>query len=121
MKVDFFADTNFLIYVHEGNKITEPFLQFDFAISFVSEVELLGFKGITTTEEAKLKSLINDCFVIEWNAKIKEQTIEFRKKYAVRLPDAIITASTLVYGVPLVTADKAFSKIEELDLILFEV
>jgi hypothetical protein len=38
MKVDFFADTNFLIYVHEGNKITEPFLPFNFAISFVSEV-----------------------------------------------------------------------------------
>ncbi|GAB2497745.1 type II toxin-antitoxin system VapC family toxin [Algoriphagus taiwanensis] len=121
MKVDFFADTNFLIYVHEGKKITEPFLQFDFAISFVTEVELLGFKGITTSEEVKLKSLINDCFVIEWNSKIKEQTIELRKRYSVRLPDAIIAASSLVFGIPIVTADKAFSKLEELDLILIDV
>lgn len=121
MKVDFFADTNFLIYVHEGNKITEPFLQFDFAISFVTEVELLGFKGISNEEEFKLKSLINDCFVTEWNSKIKEQTIELRKRYTVRLPDAIIAASSLVLGVPLVTADKAFSKLEELDLILLDV
>lgn len=40
MKIDFFADTNFLIYVHEGNQITEPFLKYDYAISFVTEVEL---------------------------------------------------------------------------------
>jgi len=46
MKIDFlFADTNFLIYVHEGEKLTEPFLAFDFGISFISEVELLGYKG----------------------------------------------------------------------------
>lgn len=29
MKIDFIADTNFLIYVHEGNKISEPFLDYD--------------------------------------------------------------------------------------------
>jgi len=46
MKIDFIADTNFLIYVHEGNKIIEPFLDYNFGISFISEVELLGFKGI---------------------------------------------------------------------------
>ena len=72
MKADFFADTNFLIYLHEGNKIVEPFLPFNFAISFVSEVELLGFKGITKKDEEKLKSLIQDCLLIEWNPEIKE-------------------------------------------------
>ena len=120
MKIDFFADTNFLIYVHEGNKITEPFLKYDFVISFVTEVELLGFQGITKREEIKLKSIINDCFLIEWNSKIKEQTILLRKKYTLRLPDAIIAASSLVFGVLLVTA-RGFSKVKELDLILLEI
>lgn len=100
MKADFFADTNFLIYIHEGNKTVEPFLQFNFAISFVSEVELLGFKGITTSEEAKLKSLINDCFVIEWNSKIKEQTIQLQKNHIIRITDAIIADSALTLGIP---------------------
>lgn len=54
MKIDFIADTNFLIYVHEGNKITEPFLVYNFGISFISEVELLGFNGITKLQETKL-------------------------------------------------------------------
>lgn len=33
MKIDFLADTNFLIYIHEGQKITEPFLDYNFGIS----------------------------------------------------------------------------------------
>ncbi|MEX2588620.1 MAG: hypothetical protein WD334_00355, partial [Chitinophagales bacterium] len=72
MKIDFIADTNFLIYIHEGKKLIEPFLEYNFGISFISEVELLGFNRIKKSEETKLKLLINDCFVIEWNDKIKE-------------------------------------------------
>jgi predicted nucleic acid-binding protein len=121
MKIDFIADTNFLIYVHEGNQIIEPFLQYNFGISFVSEIELLGFNGITDAEERKLKRLLKDCFEIEWNSKIKEETIEMRRKYKIKLPDAIIASTCLVYGIPLVTADKFFSKINELDLVLIEI
>lgn len=51
MKIDFIADTNFLIYLHEGNPIIKPFLEYNFGISFISEVELLGFKGIQADEE----------------------------------------------------------------------
>lgn len=121
MKIDFIADTNFLIYLHEGNKIIEPFLEYNFGVSFISEIELLGFQGISKSEETKLKLLLNDCFQIEWNAKLKEQTIQLKRKYHIKLPDAIIAATGLVYDMPLVTADKGFSKIIELDLILIEV
>jgi len=121
MKIDFIADTNFLVYVHEGNQIVADFLDFNFGISFISEIELLGFKGLNKTKENKLKLLINDCFYIDWNSKIKEKTIELRKKNTIKLPDAIIASTSLVYGIPLVTADKGFSKIEELDLILIKV
>jgi predicted nucleic acid-binding protein len=100
MKIDFIADTNFLIYVHEGNENVLPFLNYNFGLSFISEVELLGFKGITKTEEAKLKSLINDGFVLDWNPKIKNQTIELKKKHSIKLPDAIIASTAIIYNVP---------------------
>jgi predicted nucleic acid-binding protein len=120
MKIDFIADTNFLIYLHEGNENIIPFLNYNYGISFISEVELLGLKGISKLEDTKLRQLINDSFNIECNTKIKEQTIELRKKYSIKIPDAIIASTSLIYGIPLVTADKGFSKIEELDLILIE-
>jgi len=121
MKIDFIADTNFLIYLHEGNKIIEPFLEYDFGVSFISEIELLGFHGLSKSEETKLTSLLSDCFLIEWNSKIKEQTIQLKRKYSIKLPDAIIAATGLVYNIPLVTADKGFSKITELDLVLIDL
>jgi hypothetical protein len=109
MKIDFIADTNFLIYLHEGNKIVEPFIEYDFGVSFISEIELLGYQGLTKSEESKLKLLLNDCFQIEWNSRIKEQTILLNRKYNFKLPDAIIAATCIIYDLPLVTADKGFS------------
>lgn len=107
--------------MHEGNSNVTPFLNYNFGISFISEVELLGFKGISEFEEARLKDLLSDCFNIEWNLQIKEQTIALRKKYSIKLPDAIIASTSLVYKIPLVTADRGYSKISELDLILIEL
>lgn len=121
MKIDFIADTNFLVYIHEGNEIVQSFLDYNFGISFISEIELLGFKGISENEENKLKLLISDCFYIDWNSKLKDKNIELRKKYNIKLPDAIIASTSIIYGLPLVSADIGFSKIEELDLILIEI
>lgn len=121
MRIDFIADTNFLVYIHEGNDVVSSFLGYNFGISFISEVELLGFKGISKADETKLKQLISDCFGIEWNSRIRDQAIELKKKYNLKLPDTIIASTSLVYGLPLVTADKGFSKVKELDLILIDV
>ena len=121
MKIDFIADTNFLIYIHEGNEIVESFLDYNFGISFITEIELLGFKGISQEEEIKLKQLLNDCFYFDWNVNLKDKTIDLRKKYTVKLADAIIASTSIITGIPLVTADKGLSKVEELDLILLEI
>lgn len=79
MKVDFLADTNFLIYLHEGNEIVKPFIDLDFGVSFISEVELLGFHGLSKSDEQKLKNLIHDCFLFDWSLDIKNKTIELKK------------------------------------------
>lgn len=50
MKIDFLADTNFLIYLHEGKPFIEPFLNYNFGVSFISEIELLGHKNISKQE-----------------------------------------------------------------------
>ena len=100
MKIDFIADTNLLVYIHEGNEIIAPFLNYDFGISFISEVELLGYNKITKAEDSKLRQLLSDCFCIEWNSKIKEQTIQLKRKYSIKLPDAIIASTSIVGSIP---------------------
>lgn len=88
---------------------------------YISEIEFLSHNGITKSEEAKLKKLINDCFQIDWNLKLKEQTILLKRNYSIKLPEAIIASTCVIFDIPLVTADKGFSKIKELDLVLIEV
>lgn len=80
MKIDFIADTNFLIYLHEGNEIISPFLEYNIGVSFISEIELLGFKKLRNEEETALRKLLEDCFVFGWNRNFKETAIELRKK-----------------------------------------
>lgn len=120
MKIDFLADTNFLINLHEGRDFIEPFLDYVFGISFISEIELLGFKNISETEESALKELLKDGFVFSFNDEIKLQTIKLKQKYSIKLPDAIIASTAIVFQIPLITSDKGFKHIKELDLILLK-
>ena len=116
--IDFLADTNALIYLLNGNSCMRPFLQNKLAFSVISEMELLSFSGITSDVESNIKSLLFDCKEITITNEIKEKTIEIRKKYKTKLPDAIVAASAIANNLPLITADKGFNQIEELNLKL---
>ena len=120
MKIDFLADTNFLIYLHEGKSFIEPFLNYNFGVSFISEIELLGHKNISKQDEKSLQGLLKDSFIFNFNEDIKLQTIRLKQKYSIKLPDAIIASTSLIFQIPLITSDKGFKNIEELDLILLE-
>jgi predicted nucleic acid-binding protein len=120
MKIDFLADTNFLINLHEGKSFIEPFLNYVFGVSFISEIELLGHKNISQTEENVLKELLKDSFIFNFNDEIKLQTIKLKQSHSIKLPDAIIASTAIVFQIPLITSDKGFKKIKELDLILLE-
>lgn len=47
--------------------------------------------------------------------------MEVKRISKVILPDAIIAASSQYLGLPLVTADKGFTRITDIDLLLYEV
>ena len=116
--IDFVADTNALIYLLNGNSCMLPFLNKNLAFSVISEMELLSFSGITEAEENNIKALLNDCEEISFLKDVKEKAIELRKKYKTKLPDAIVAASAIVNNLPLITADKCFNQIQELNLQL---
>ena len=53
--------------------------------------------------------------------RIKKTTIGLKQKYTIKTADAIIAASAIYLNLPLVTADKSFKKIQEIDLQLLEL
>jgi len=52
---------------------------------------------------------------------ISELTIKLRRRYSLKLPDAIIAATALSLEIPLLTADKDFAKIKEIDCFILEL
>ena len=52
--------------------------------------------------------------MVDITAEIKERAIALRKSYRLKLPDAIIAATTLQLGATLLTNDKSFLVIKEI-------
>ena len=68
-----------------------------------------------------IKSFIKDCIVIDIPYDIKKLAIELRKKCNVKLPDAIIAATSLFLNAPIVTADRGFKKMDQdINLVFYE-
>jgi hypothetical protein len=87
-------------------------------VSVISEIELLSIPFQKVQEERLMRDFISNCFVIDLDGEIKRQTIQLRKNHKIKIPDAIIAASSIVKRIPLFTTDKGFSKIPALDLVL---
>lgn len=117
-----FVDTNILIYLLNGDSDISKILDGkELVISVISELELKSFPNVTQTELAIIDSLVEECQVINLNQEIKKLAIEIRRTRKMKLPDAIVAASAYYSKLPIFTADKEFEKLEELDVIIYEV
>lgn len=116
-----FLDTNIVLYLLEGDETLAALLDNkQLYISVITELELLGFKGIKAGEEKVIKEFIAQCKVINLNDDIKQGTIGIRKTYNTKLPDSIIIATALYLDLHLVTSDIEFKKVLELKLVHYE-
>jgi hypothetical protein len=55
------------------------------------------------------------------NDKIKINTISIRVDNKLKIPDAIIAATSLYLKTPIVTADERFKKVIDLELIYYSI
>lgn len=89
-----FVDTNIILYFFKGEtEVVDLIADKDLLVSVISEIELLSFPKLTSGEEEKVKEFMENCTVIDLKPEVKQLTIEFRKKYRLKLPDAVIVAS----------------------------
>jgi predicted nucleic acid-binding protein len=117
----FLLDTNIILYLLDGKSELAEILDGTIVyISFVSELELLTYKGLTGSERKKISLLLNEFVIVDINSEIKLKTIDIRSESNLKLPDSIIAATAAYLNITLFTADKDFSKVKNLDLILYE-
>jgi predicted nucleic acid-binding protein len=113
------VDTNLIILGIGGDQSVRQLLENrTIFISVVTEIELLSIPFQNLADEKLMKDFISNCFIIELDNEVKRQTVLLRKKHKTKLPDAIIAASSMVKKLPLLTADKGFNKIADLNLVV---
>ncbi|MCG3167942.1 MAG: hypothetical protein POELPBGB_03742 [Bacteroidia bacterium] len=114
-------DTNIILAILGGNKTLDEFIAGNIIyISFITELELFGFKSLSLQEEKVINSFVGDCRVIDINTAIKQHTIKIRKANKLKLPDSIVAATALYLETPLLTADADFKAIKNLELIFYK-
>lgn len=117
----FLLDTNIVLYLLSGNTtVAEIIDDSQVYVSFVTQLELLGYKKITVKEQAKVKLFLADCIIIDINDDIKKMTIAIKQKHDIKLPDSIIAATAQHLNIPLLTADKGFSKLKGMNILLYQ-
>lgn len=114
--IDYLADTNAILYFLSGNECMKPFVSSRFAFSVINEMELLSYPKITAEEEKQIRGFLEGSASIGLTDSIKERTIQIRRTYNIKLPDAIVAATAIEYDMTLITADTGFEAIKELKL-----
>ena len=116
------ADTNTLIYFfNEHPKAIHALDGNEIFISIITEIELLSYPGLDDQSNMAIKDFLKDCSIVEVLPKIKDFTIDLKKIRRIKLPDAIIAATAQFLKIELITFDKGFVTIPNLDLILLEL
>lgn len=125
MGIRYLWDTNTAIYYLQqqypitAEKFIDNLLKYELpVISAITEIELLCWRVATEKDVEVLHSFINDALVIELEQPIKLRTADLRKQYRIKLPDAIIAATALVYNLTLITRNSSdYKNIEGLQVI----
>lgn len=116
-----FIDTNIAIYLLDGDtSLAEILNQKQLYMSFITQLELLGYADLTKQQEQQIEYMLENCVIIDINNRIKQEVIKLKRNYTIKLPDCIVAATAMYMDLPLITSDKGFNKIEELNLMSYE-
>jgi predicted nucleic acid-binding protein len=102
-------DTNIFIYYLAGEStvgslFAEDLLNLhDVLVSPIVRIELLSFSGLSENEEQSIEDLLSQFNSVPLLREIEDQTIQLKRQYKIKLPDAIIAATALNQDAFLVT------------------
>lgn len=109
--IKYLFDTCFILEFHKQNDdvlalINEKNIKLSqCAISMINRLEALGYADITSADEETLSYFLSKLKKISVDLSIENKVIDLRKRYKIKLPDAIVLATALVHHLELLTLD----------------
>lgn len=111
--MNYVLDTNIILY-YLGGMLDEALPKGDHFCSVVSEMELLSYPTLSLEEETAIEEFLGTINLVELSKEIRECAVILRRQNSLRLPDAIIAATTVILNATLVTNDLRLSRIQNL-------
>ena len=108
-------DTNVALYLLSG-RLVSPLPVGEFYLSIISEIEMLSFSVIGQEEESRIREFLAQVTIVGLSEEVKQSTIEIRRKYRLKLPDAIVYATAIILDSNLLSNDVQLGKVTELML-----
>lgn len=113
MGVKFVLDTNVVLYLL-GGRLAERLPTGAHFVSVITEMELLSYPKIGEKEARTVRGCLDDLSIVGLTEEIKERAIALRRQRSLKLPDAIIAATTLSLSAELLSFDERLIKIPEI-------
>jgi predicted nucleic acid-binding protein len=110
--IKFLLDTNIVIGLVKNEEQVMSIFQGrgivleECAYSFVTRIELLSFSAITEPEIQSISGLLKEMLHISTSLRIEDAAINIRRRYKLKTPDAIISATAKVMNLELLTLDR---------------
>ena len=119
----YLLDTNVLIY-YLANQIPqkelpgfEKILEEDFNISIITKIEFLGWKFYNEKTFQQAKEFINLANILPLDDEVANIAIDLRRKYNLKLGDAVIAATAIIHDLILVTRnERDFKKVKKIQI-----
>lgn len=74
-------------------------------ISVIVRAEVLGWKAHTASSLGAAMALLDICQMVPVSVRVADEAARIRRETGLKLPDALIAATALVYSVPLASAN----------------
>lgn len=123
MGLKYLYDTNIFIEFVIGDTPFSHLFKEDFILenevitSQIVRIELLSYSKLTEENERDIENLLRQFDIVGITEETERETIALRKKYKLKLPDAIIAATAIVENAILVTKDvKDFRKVAGINI-----
>lgn len=119
--VKFLLDTNVVLGIVKQRREAVACLEMgganpqQYAYSSITRMEALGFPAITAEEETAIDGLLGCLTHLAISSEVETTTIRLRRRHKIKLPDAIIVATAVVYDLKLLTLDQDLARVAAME------